>query len=173
MATDSEYLCMLCEENEASHEYCDDCLEALRGDYVIASSPTPGASGVSAVAEDYDWVVHVTQEQEQYGYVADTVDSMLSSGRGHVLVWSGSKAQAAPDRCAPESGPAKGSSGPLHVLVDGVPRPLSTTWWDDLAGLVGAGHEELVIAVQDAIVKEPPAAVGHPGPRRRPSALAG
>lgn len=160
---------MLCGENEASHEYCDACIETLRGDYVVASSGSRGSSATGG----YDWVVHVTQEQEQYGYVADAIDSMLSSGRDRVVVWSGSKAQAAPDRCAPESVPARGSLDSLHVLVDGAARPLSATWWDDLAGLVGAGHEELIIASPAAIVEVPVIGAGHPGPRRRPSALAG
>lgn len=160
MADDSEYLCMLCGENEASHEYCDACLKTLRGDYVIASADGGG----------YDWVVHVTEEQEQYGYVADAVESMLSSGRERVFVWSGRRAQTAPDQCAPESVPARGRPHALQVHYKSLSRPLSDTWWEDLAGLVISGYEELVVIAETEAATL--TSIGHPGRRQRPSALA-
>jgi hypothetical protein len=109
---DPEYLCLSCGVNQATHEYCDDCLQTIKGDWAILSSSGQGF--------EPDWVVHVTEEQEQYGYVADAIEQMLDCGRSVIQVVCHALAQEAPSRREPEPWPARESyTGALWLEAGG------------------------------------------------------
>jgi predicted ThiF/HesA family dinucleotide-utilizing enzyme len=78
---DSEYLCYECGVNQATHEYCDDCLLTLRGDYVVIAGGD---------------VIHITEEQKRYAYTASAISCALGAGHEAVKLLTGPKATTAP-----------------------------------------------------------------------------
>jgi hypothetical protein len=164
---DSEHLCLACGVNEATHEYCDACAETVPGDYIVYGAR--------------DWVVHVTEAQQEFSYVEDNVERMLRSGCDMVCVWTGEKAAQGferDDRGAREMGPSLEETfvcwtDQAPTLVVDLTMALSQAWSEGVDEVVfltpaGKARREGDTEAADRKLFE----IVTPGPRTRRSPLA-
>jgi hypothetical protein len=164
---DSESLCLACGVNEATHEYCDACAETVPGDYIVYGAR--------------DWVVHVTEAQQEFHYVEDHIERMLRAGCDMVCVWTGEKAAQGfdrDDRGARDMGPSLDETyvcwtDQVPLVVVDLTMALSYAWSqdvDEVVFLTPAGKARLEDAAGAADRKLFQFAA--PGPRTRRSPLA-